>query len=135
MSTTVTMANNIKTEQVTITVNISHDNRGDLKVLLTSPLGTSSTLVDVNNSDTGDNYNNWVFSTVRNWGESSVGDWTLTVSDLSNTSIDIGVSGGNQTPQAPYNNYYDFTINDTSVDISSYQFKKGRSIIVLMRVV
>ena len=68
VSTTVTMANNIKTEQVTITVNISHDNRGDLKVLLTSPLGTSSTLVDVNNSDTGDNYNNWVFSTVRNWG-------------------------------------------------------------------
>ena len=81
-SRTIIISGNLKIEQVTVTVDITHGNRGDLKIVLTSPSGTSSTLVDVNSYDKGDNYKDWIFSTVRNWGEyNGNGEWKLTVSD------------------------------------------------------
>ena len=41
----------------------------------------ASTLAAVH-SDTGDNYSNWTFSSVRNRGELSTGTWTVKLADL-----------------------------------------------------
>jgi len=85
----ITPQNNLRVEHVTVTVNINHTARGNLKVTLTSPSGTVSRLAEVH-SDTNDNYANWTFMTVRNWGENAVGTWQLKVTDESNSSNSTG---------------------------------------------
>jgi kexin len=63
---------------------------GDLEVTLTSPQGTESVLSEQTlliDSDTN-TWNNWRFGSVRHFGESSQGDWTITVRDLA--AIDTG---------------------------------------------
>ncbi len=71
---------NLRVEHVTVTVNINHLNRGDLELVLTSPAGTSSRLAE-QHPDPGDNYANWTFGSLRHWGESAAGNWTLTIRD------------------------------------------------------
>lgn len=85
-----TANSNLRAEHVTLTVNIAHLSRGHLAITLTSPQGTVSRLSE-RHSDTGDNYTNWTFMTVRNWGESTQGAWTLRVADL--TSGTAGTLG------------------------------------------
>ena len=80
---------NLRVEHVTVTVNINHTARGNLKVTLTSPSGTVSRLAEVH-SDSGDNYANWTFMTVRNWGENAAGTWRLKITDESGTSNTTG---------------------------------------------
>ncbi|MEA3187937.1 MAG: hypothetical protein QOD99_1767 [Chthoniobacter sp.] len=95
----------LRVEQVTVTTNINHTSRGQLAITLTSPGGTVSRLAE-KHSDTGDNYANWTFSSVRDWGESSNGTWTVRVADLTAgtvgtlTSMTLTVYGalGNQLP-------------------------------------
>ena len=67
-------------ESVDVVVDISHDARGDLDIVLVSPSGTESWLADTRN-DNGNDYSNWMFNTVRHWDESSLGTWTLKVRD------------------------------------------------------
>ncbi|MFM8364075.1 MAG: S8 family serine peptidase [Verrucomicrobiota bacterium] len=86
---TIAPTDNLRLEHVTVTVNINHNARGNLKVTLTSPSGTVSRLAEVH-SDSGDNYPNWTFMTVRNWGENAVGIWRLKISDESGTGNTIG---------------------------------------------
>jgi len=71
----------LRVEHVTVTVNILHPYRGDLAVTLTSPSGMTSRLAE-RHYDPNDNYGDWTFSTVRHWGESSAGDWTVRIADL-----------------------------------------------------
>lgn len=71
----------IKVERVEVVFDATHSDRGDLLVELVSPDGTSSILSPVRAQNTGANFNNWVFSSVRHWGETSQGTWTLRVSD------------------------------------------------------
>jgi subtilisin family serine protease len=85
----ITPQNNLRVEHVTVTVNINHSARGNLKITLTSPNGTVSRLAEVH-SDTNDNYANWTFMTVRNWGESALGTWQLKVTDESDASNTAG---------------------------------------------
>jgi subtilisin-like proprotein convertase family protein len=73
------VSSNLRVEHVTVTVDLQHENRGQLEVLLTSPSGTVSRLAEVHQDD-GDDYK-WTFMTVRNWGESAQGTWRLTVRD------------------------------------------------------
>ncbi len=82
-------ASNIRVEQVTLKLSATHTARGNLEITLTSPSGMVSKLAEVH-SDTGDNYSNWTFSSVRHWGELSTGTWTLKVADLSSTSNSTG---------------------------------------------
>lgn len=70
---------NLRVEHVELGVQINHSQRGNLKITLTSPSGTESNLAEVH-GDTTSNYN-WTFSTVRNWGESSQGTWTVNIAD------------------------------------------------------
>ncbi|MBL8821153.1 MAG: tandem-95 repeat protein [Planctomycetia bacterium] len=75
-------------EHVEFTVDVSHTWRGDLKYILTSPSGTVS-VVEPRPSDSIDDLSNWKFMTVRNWGESPVGTWTLQIIDT--VGLDEGV--------------------------------------------
>ncbi|MEG4321911.1 S8 family serine peptidase, partial [Microcoleus sp. Aus8_D3] len=77
---TVTVNENITVEWAEVMFDATHLRRGDLDVRLVSPDGTESILAQ-SSSDSGDNYSKWVFTSARNWGESSVGDWKLKVSD------------------------------------------------------
>lgn len=70
----------LRVEHVTVTVTVQHAWRGQVAVTLTSPSGMVSQLVGVH-SDRRPNYSNWTFSTVRHWGESAQGNWTLHVRD------------------------------------------------------
>ncbi|MBO0699046.1 MAG: tandem-95 repeat protein, partial [Zavarzinella sp.] len=81
VSSSVVLDTNIKLEHVEVVFNATHPYRGDLEVVLTAPSGTKSVLAAQHFADDGDNYTNWVFSTVRDWGELSGGKWTLTVRD------------------------------------------------------
>jgi len=59
-----------------------HTYWGDLEITLTSPDGTESVLAESHNSGDAYVYDNWRFGSVRHFGESSQGDWTLKVMDL-----------------------------------------------------
>jgi subtilisin-like proprotein convertase family protein len=83
LNDTVTINDGLQVEHVEVIVDIDHVYRGDLIITLTSPSGTQSTLAQ-KQSDSGNNYRNWMFSTVHNWDESSVGNWTLSVEDDGN---------------------------------------------------
>jgi len=80
---------NIRVEHVTVRVAINHSARGELAISLTSPGGMTSRLAEVH-ADTNPNYQNWTFSSVRNWGESSTGVWTLKIADSSSTTNTTG---------------------------------------------
>ncbi|MEO8609122.1 MAG: S8 family serine peptidase [Chloroflexota bacterium] len=83
VTSTLTLDANINVEHVEVVFNALHTWRGDLAVTLTSPDGTQSRLMEPRQHDDGDNYSNWTFTTVRDWGEHSAGVWTLHVADLS----------------------------------------------------
>lgn len=83
---TFVISDNLRVEQVTVKLNVTHTYRGDLDITLRSPSGTISKLAE-KHSDSGDNYSNWTFMTVRNWSESSKGTWTLIVKDLATGDV------------------------------------------------
>jgi subtilisin-like proprotein convertase family protein len=59
-----------------------HGYWGDLQIELISPSGSVSVLARPHEIlTTSDRYNNWRFGTVRHFGESSRGTWTLSVKD------------------------------------------------------
>ena len=76
----------------------SHPRRGDIKILLTSPQGTISTLLPYRNYDyiNAEGYSSWPFMSVHHWGENPVGRWTLTVYFKSSSGY-VSVSGVNMT--------------------------------------
>ena len=81
---TVSIAEDISVEFVELYFTAAdHPNWGDLEIILTSPAGTQSVLSEVHSSAfVGTTYNNWRFGSVRHYGESSRGKWTLQVRDL-----------------------------------------------------
>jgi subtilisin-like proprotein convertase family protein len=79
---------NFVVEHVEVDFTAPHTWRGDLQITLTSPSGAVSALATTRPGDSGDNFSNWRFGSVRHWGESPVGTWTLRVSDLA--SFDLG---------------------------------------------
>lgn len=80
----------IDIERVSIDLDISHWMRGDLRILLVSPGGTTSILADrpgkdLDNSWDGGDFSlsglKWTFGSVAHLGESTVGRWTIVVQD------------------------------------------------------
>lgn len=67
-------------ESVELKMNIQHNNVGDLFIKITSPSGQGSQLTKVRGDGTN-NYSNFIFTSMRHWGESSQGDWLVHVSD------------------------------------------------------
>jgi subtilisin-like proprotein convertase family protein len=78
----------LRVEQVTLKANITHSARGNLEITLTSPTGMTSRLAEVH-SDSNDHYD-WTFSSVRHWGESAAGLWTVKIADRSSSGNSSG---------------------------------------------
>ena len=95
ISDTISMAQGVEIDHVEVTLNISHNNIGDLEVYLTSPDGTQSILLERpekapdDPDDTGSSCNDihWTFYSSHHWGEVGIGDWILTVKDC-NTGVE-----------------------------------------------
>ncbi len=81
VSSTFTVPQNLKLEHVEVIFTATHPYRGDLEIVLTSPDGTNSVLAELR-TDYSPDYQDWKFMSVRHWGESSRGAWTLRVADL-----------------------------------------------------
>lgn len=86
ISDTTNVSDAILVENVDVIVDIPHEFRGDLEIILTSPSGTQSILSEKHDDENSD-YSNWRFSTVHHWDEDSRGDWTLTVEDQGNNDV------------------------------------------------
>ena len=86
----------LRVEHATVTTDITHTDRGELQIQLTSPSSTTSRLAELHEpgvllSSGGplipysgadrSNYKSWTFSTVHNWGEDSRGLWKLKIAD------------------------------------------------------
>lgn len=68
-------------EHVEVEFTAPHPYRGDLEITLTSPGGVVSHLATVRPNDAGGSFSSWHFGSVRHWGETAGGTWTLRVSD------------------------------------------------------
>jgi subtilisin-like proprotein convertase family protein len=75
-------------EHVEVQVGVTHTWRGDLEILLTSPSGTTATIAAVRGGDNADDFNNWTFASLAQWGEDPVGTWTLKIADRA--AADVG---------------------------------------------
>jgi hypothetical protein len=69
------------TESVVVYVNLAHSSRGHLNITLTSPSGTQSLLSPGKRPENGQTDEYWKLMTVRNWGESAGGEWTISLVD------------------------------------------------------
>ncbi|MBL8762246.1 MAG: S8 family serine peptidase [Phycisphaerae bacterium] len=80
LTKTATINAGITIETVEVVLNVTHPFVGDLQVTLTAPSGKTSALAAKRNDPT-DNYNEFVFTTRRHFGESAKGTWTLHIAD------------------------------------------------------
>lgn len=79
---TITFASGLEIDHVEVAVDIGHTWIGDLTVALTSPEGTTSTLVNMPGFGSAWESNiDFTLSSTQFWGETGAGAWTLTVSD------------------------------------------------------
>jgi subtilisin-like proprotein convertase family protein len=78
--------NDIVVENVEVYLDVQHFSRGHLEVVLTSPSGTTSILLPGKRPENTqlDDGEVWKLLTVRLWGESAEGTWTLEVTDQKN---------------------------------------------------
>jgi len=70
----------LRLESIDVIVDITHDARGELDIVLQSPSGHESWLAEEHTDNNAD-YSNWRFGTVQHWDESSQGEWKLKVRD------------------------------------------------------
>lgn len=101
---TVQTGDTFVTESVIVYLDLVHSSRGDLEVVLVSPSGTESILAPGQRPENAQSEERWKLMTVRNWGESANGEWTLRLVDrsagdvascvdVSGWSIDLGDPG------------------------------------------
>jgi subtilisin family serine protease len=79
VSRTITLTQSLRIDHVEVDVFLTHANIGQLQITLTAPDGTQSLLF--HNPATSQQGLSFTFSTTRDWGEFSAGDWTLTIAD------------------------------------------------------
>ena len=75
-----------------------HARRGDIKIELTSPHGTTSVLLPYRNYDfvNDEGYDDWPFMSVHFWGENPIGTWTLKITYISYSGY-VSMSGLSMT--------------------------------------
>ena len=76
----------LRVEHVEFVVNVKHANRGEIGFVLTSPSGMTS-IVQNRVPDTGADFENYMFTAVRHWGESSKGVWKVRVVDVNANGV------------------------------------------------
>jgi subtilisin-like proprotein convertase family protein len=93
----------MRVEHATLKLTATHGRRGDLSITLTSPSGTPSKLF-VNHSRDSNLNLDWTFSSIRHWGETAAGNWTVKVTDLVSgtagtlTGATLTLHGANTAP-------------------------------------
>ncbi|KAG7481259.1 hypothetical protein MATL_G00064660 [Megalops atlanticus] len=81
----------VSLEHVQLESSIEYTRRGDLRITLTSPSGTSAVLLTERERDTSSSgFKNWDFMSVHTWGENPSGTWTLTITDVSGRTTNEG---------------------------------------------
>jgi subtilisin-like proprotein convertase family protein len=70
----------LRVEHVELTVSIRHPRRGDLSFTIVSPSGMRS-LAAARPNDDGADFENFTFTSVRHWGETSTGMWKVMITD------------------------------------------------------
>lgn len=70
----------LRVEHARVTVDLVHPLRGQIAITLTSPGGMKSRLTELH-GDTNRNFYSWPLTSVRHWGESSAGTWTVNFAD------------------------------------------------------
>jgi subtilisin-like proprotein convertase family protein len=73
----------LRCEHVGVRVQTSHPRRGDVRLTLRSPHGTRSVMQHLNDDLSAGPLSTWTYWSTRHLGESSVGAWTVEVSDES----------------------------------------------------
>lgn len=75
-------------EHVQCKVSLRFFPRGNLRILLTSPMGTTSTLLFERPRDVvSSNFDDWPFLSVHFWGEKADGRWTLQIVNAGNRRV------------------------------------------------
>jgi subtilisin-like proprotein convertase family protein len=74
-------AHHLFVEHVQVSVNITHTYVADLGIILTSPSGTSTRLMNINSGFVGNTFSSVLFGANAFYGEWSRGNWTLRVVD------------------------------------------------------
>lgn len=86
IQTTLTIDEDITIESLEVLLDGLHDFSGDLKLVLTSPDGTQSVLAGPY-SEGEPLTPDWTYTSLRHWGESSLGDWMLEVFDTDDNNL------------------------------------------------
>ncbi len=102
-----TVTNQLLCEHVGVRLQMTHPRRGDLRITLRSPQGTLSILQRAN-SDSGPASPDWTYYSTHHFYESSVGTWTLQITDEV-----TGASGTNHSASLVL---YGVPITDTDAD-------------------
>ncbi len=82
-----TNSQSLRVEHVELTLDVPHENRGDLGFAIISPSGMVS-VAEPRKADENADFLNYTFTSVRHWGESSTGVWRIRVIDTA--SGDVG---------------------------------------------
>ena len=77
---------NMRVEHVEFIVTVKHAKRGDLQFSVSSPSGMQSNAMPRPNDDNAD-FTDYVFTSVRHWGESSTGEWLFGVKDTAGNGV------------------------------------------------
>jgi subtilisin-like proprotein convertase family protein len=87
ISDTIHISSDLIIDHVEVELDVDHSWIGDLSVVLTSPHGTRSVLMDrpgmgeVNGYGSNQSDVDFTFSSTQHWGESGIGTWTLSIND------------------------------------------------------
>jgi subtilisin family serine protease len=81
VSQTFTVPTSLPLEELLVTLDITHPQRGELEAIVRSPSGTDSRLMLAALDDTASDLA-WTFLSNQFWGEDGQGEWTLTVRDV-----------------------------------------------------
>ncbi|MBL0408529.1 proprotein convertase P-domain-containing protein, partial [Microvirga aerilata] len=90
MSQTVQVAADLLVERAEVEIDIAHEKIGDLRIILVSPGGTESILLDRVGNGRYDPANGWLVFTLTSTqflGEHAQGNWTLRVEDAANGNV------------------------------------------------
>ena len=81
VSVTIEITENLRIEAVEFVPQVETPYIGDLEIVLTGPTGTPSPLAQQRVGDPHDDYVDYTFTSLRHWGETSAGEWTVRIAD------------------------------------------------------
>ena len=81
VTVTVNIADNLRIEAVELIPHVETTDIGDLEIVLTGPSGTESPLAQQRHGDAHDDYVDYIFTSLRHWGEASSGEWSIRIAD------------------------------------------------------